>query len=149
LFFLFYCLFGRKAVSYVTGEQLRKIADRIEYGNVYLYSVLLLCRVSSFFVRFLLKESEMRLARKHLYAHANVLIRLASAIDKISFFKLFSSSCIFSPSLSLRETDHSSLSLPLVFYWNPLHYLVFCYWNEREKKIEDNLPMFDICAAIQ
>jgi hypothetical protein len=98
-------------------------------------------------------ESEMRLSRKCLcslslslsFFFANVLIQLASVIDEISFFKLFSVAL----SLSLSRSSYRSLSLSSrIREWITrcaCHALIF-RWNEREKgkgkKIVDNLPMF-------
>lgn len=60
-------------------------------------------------------------AQVSMYVHANVLIRLASAIDEISFFKFFASLS----SLSLSKEKYHSLRFL---------YRVFFFWGrERER----------------
>ncbi len=129
----------------MTAEQLRKMVDRIKYRYIDI-DILSFFPPSVVFLRSILADRFRNKisAQVSVCTHANVLIRLASTIDEISFFKFFAFS---SPFVFLsKEKDHPSLalSLPLCLSIGIRRTISdFFYWNEREKKKqEDNKTMF-------
>ncbi len=138
--FLFYCLVGGKTAQDIPGEQLRKRVDRMKYRCMNI-SIFIFCLFSTPSVVFLRSIPSDRFRNKisaqvSVCMHANVLIRLASAIDEISFFKFFSFSF---PFLSIKEQDHPSLSLSLMFSFG---------MKERRRRQKIICQCFDICATI-
>ncbi len=76
----------------MTAEQLRKIVDRVKYRyiDIYIYTVFFF-PPSVVFPRSILADRFRNKisAQVSICTHANVLTRLASTIDEISFFKFF------------------------------------------------------------